>query len=153
MKKKTRKLENKTATVLYGEVKCLYMQPTRGVVWWWLRRRDIWPVRDWELGPVVRTEGSGALLDRFPNTFSRGCCLSAVKIWSRAESVCALLKWNSVQNSGPRVLVPSWLKPLPKDFSLSPPNVAGNLQNFGSYYFRIAETNFQNPVASWQYNA
>jgi hypothetical protein len=44
--------------------------------------------------------------------------------------------------------VPSWLGPPPKDFSLSLPNVAGDLQNFRSDYFRIAKTNVQTKLLS-----
>ena len=47
-----------------------------------------------------------------------------------------------VENLEPRVLGPSWLRPLPKDFSLSLPNVAGELQNFRSDYCRSAVMNF-----------
>ena len=55
-----------------------------------------------------------------------------------------VLKSGSAKNLEPMVLVPSWLRPLPKDFSsLSPPNVAGDLQNFRSDYCRSAATNFR----------
>jgi hypothetical protein len=47
------------------------------------------------------------------------------------------------RTAGSCAFVAGWLGPLQKDFSLSSPNVAGNLQNFRSDYFRIAETTFQ----------
>ena len=98
-------------------------------------------------GPRVRAP----LLDHFqnwkiallPRVWCPSCWRRSLEIQDRVEFVCSLLKSGSAKNLEPRVLVPSWLRPLPKDFSLSLPNVAGDLRNFRSDYCRSAATNFR----------